>query len=109
MFVTTASLPDTEGEEVPDYFRERDQWDIVHWDTEPGDVTVHHARTIHGADGNASGTKRRRAISVRYCGDDVVYKFKRGAPLKPHHSEVREGSIVDHAMCPVVYRVSALE
>ena len=62
------------------------QWDIAQWDTEPGDITVHHARTIHGADGNASLTQRRRAISVRYCGDDVVYKFKRGAPLKARHA-----------------------
>ena len=105
MFVTTTSLPDTEGEDVPDYFREHDRWDIAHWDTEPGDITVHHARTIHGADGNASLTQRRRAISVRYCGDDVVYKFKRGAPLKPHHAEVSEGSPVDHDQCPVVLLV----
>ena len=56
MFVTTTSLPDTEGEDVPDYSRERDRSDIVHWDTEPGDITIHHARTVHGADGNASLT-----------------------------------------------------
>src|SRR5215213_6520010 len=73
---------------------------------EPGDITVHHARTIHGADGNASLTQRRRAISVRYCGDDVVYKFKRGAPRKPHHADVSEGDPVDHDQCPVVYRRS---
>ena len=106
MFVTTTSLPDTDGEDVPDYFRDRDQWDIAHWDTEPGDITVHHARTIHGADGNASSIQRRRAISVRYCGDDVVYKFKRGAPRKPHHDDVSEGAPVDHEQCPVVYRRS---
>ena len=104
MFVTTASLPDTEGEDVPDFARDRANWDIVMFETEPGDITVHHARTIHGADGNASSTERRRAVSVRYCGDDAVYKIKRGAPLKPHHAEITEGAPLDHDRCPVVYR-----
>ena len=104
MFVTTMSLPDTEGDDVPNYFRERDKWDIISWDTEPGDITVHHARTIHGAEGNASTTQRRRAISVRYCGDDARIKFKRGAPTKPHHAEQRAGDLVDHAFAPVAYQ-----
>lgn len=103
LFVTTMPLPDTEGDEVPDYFRERDKWDIVWWETEPGDITVHHARTLHGAEGNASATQRRRAISVRYCGDDAVYKLRRGAPLKPHHGEIKEGDPLDHPRCPVVW------
>jgi ectoine hydroxylase-related dioxygenase (phytanoyl-CoA dioxygenase family) len=104
MFVTTMPLPDTDGEEVPDYFRDRENWDIVTWDLQPGDITVHHARTIHGASGNASATQRRRAISVRYCGDDAVYRIKRGAPLKPHHADVRDGDPLEHPMCPLVYR-----
>ena len=34
-------------------------------------MVVHHARTLHAAGGNRSATQRRRAISVRYAGDDV--------------------------------------
>src|SRR4051794_2956816 len=64
MFVTTMSMPDTEGDEVPDY---RDSSDLISFDTAPGDIVVHHARTIHGAHANASATRRRRAISVRYA------------------------------------------
>lgn len=101
LFVTTTSLPDTDGEEVPDARTQRD-WELVSFDTEPGDITVHHARTIHGAGGNASATVRRRAISVRYTGDDARFHRRRGAPLKPHQEAMPEGAVLDHDACPVV-------
>ena len=48
-------------------------------------MAVHHARTLHGAFPNAS-SRRRRAVSVRYCGDDARYELRPGAPRKPHHA-----------------------
>jgi ectoine hydroxylase-related dioxygenase (phytanoyl-CoA dioxygenase family) len=101
LFVTTMALPDTEGEEVPDPRTQRD-WELVSFDTEPGDITVHHARTIHGAGGNASATVRRRAISVRYTGDDVRFRRRRGAPLEPHHEAMRDGDLLDRDAFPQV-------
>jgi ectoine hydroxylase-related dioxygenase (phytanoyl-CoA dioxygenase family) len=68
-------------------------------------MTVHHARTIHGADGNASTNIRRRAISIRYCGDDARYYLRKGVPRKPHHEQVVEGDVLDHADCPVVWPI----
>lgn len=102
-FVTTETLPDTEGEVVPDIHAALDDYDVVFFDVEPGDVTIHHARTLHGAEANRSTTTRRRAISVRYCGDDARYHLKPGAPRKPHHEAVTDGAIVDHEACPVVW------
>ncbi|WP_380876228.1 phytanoyl-CoA dioxygenase [Sphingomonas sp. DBB INV C78] len=102
-FVSTDAMPDTEGEIVPDLHADRRDAEILCFDTEPGDITIHHARTLHGADGNHSATMRRRAMSVRYCGDDARYKLRRGAPRKPHHEEVAEGAVLDHADCPVVW------
>jgi len=102
LFVTTMALPDTEGEDVPDARTQRD-WDLVSFDTEPGDITVHHARTVHGAGGNASATARRRAISVRYTGDDARFRHRRGAPSKAHHGSMGEGDVLDHEGCPVVF------
>ena len=55
--------------------------------TGPGDVVVHHARTLHAAGGNRS-TTRRRAISVRYCGDDARVLVRTGAPLKAYQHGV---------------------
>ncbi|MDB5393505.1 MAG: hypothetical protein JWM91_1011 [Rhodospirillales bacterium] len=103
-FITELAMPDTEGENVPNFHKDRRGHEVVSFATEPGDITVHHARTIHGADGNASTHIRRRAISVRYCGDDARYYFRKGAPRKPHHEEVRQGDLMDHPACPIVWQ-----
>ena len=102
LFVTSEPIPGTVGEIVPDF---SESADLISFDTEPGDITVHHARTIHGAHANSSATRRRRAISVRYAGDDAVYRIKPGAPLKPHHSALVEGRPLEPPACPQVWPV----
>ena len=102
MFVTTMALPGTEGTDVPDYDT-IGAAHIVSYDTEPGDITVHHARTIPGAYANASTTQRRRAISVRYAGDDTVFSPVAGGLDKPHHSRMRAGDPLDPAACPLAW------
>jgi ectoine hydroxylase-related dioxygenase (phytanoyl-CoA dioxygenase family) len=104
LFVSTQPIPGTRGEEVPDIHDRSEDFDVVYFDLEPGDVTVHHARTLHGAGANRSTSRRRRAISVRYCGDDARYFLRKGAPLKPHHHGVRDGDILDGEDCPIVWR-----
>jgi ectoine hydroxylase-related dioxygenase (phytanoyl-CoA dioxygenase family) len=103
-FVQQESMPDTEGEDAPDYHANRKDAEILCFDMEPGDLTVHHALTLHGALGNSSATQMRRAMSVRYCGDDARYRIRRGAAQKPHHATVVPGSVLDHPDCPVVWR-----
>ncbi len=118
-FVQTGSIPDTEGEEAPDYHaadapsasagpraKLRDA-EILCFEMKRGDLTVHHALTLHGAEGNGSSSQRRRAMSVRYCGDDARYRIRRGAAQKPHHAEVSAGDPLDHPDCPVVWAVEA--
>lgn len=104
LFVSGMSLPDTEGLEVPQ-LDPQDESDLVWFECEPGDVVVHHARTLHAAWGNATPDRRRRAISVRYCGDDVRYRFRPGTSRKPHHQRVREGQPLgpDEPGCPLVW------
>ena len=92
LFVSTMTLPGTEGEDMPDIGASPDAHDLVSFEARvPGDVVVHHARTVHGAPGNTSTDRRRRAISVRYCGDDARYRMRPGAPRKPHHRDDLEG------------------
>ncbi len=80
------------------------KYDIVYFDYEPGDCSFHHVRTIHGASGNSSSTRRRRAISVRYCGDDVVYAARPYAPAQPHIDvELAEGAPIAHKVHPQVW------
>jgi ectoine hydroxylase-related dioxygenase (phytanoyl-CoA dioxygenase family) len=108
MFVTTMTLPDTIGAEVPDYDQTLhvdhvDAARIVSFDTEPGDITVHHARAIHGAYANASATQRRRAISVRYAGDDTTFVPVAGGFAKPHHAHLHPGDALDSRACPLAW------
>lgn len=109
LFVSTLAIPGTSGEEIPDVdaLAARGEVELLQWDLAPGDVSVHHARTLHAAGANRSATRWRRAISVRYCGDDARYCFRPGAPRKPHHDQVREGDVLDHERCPVVWRASS--
>ena len=88
-FISTQTMTGTEGEKVPaiDGTAHR----VVSFDTEPGDVVVHHARTVHGAPGNSSPTLRRRAVSVRYCGDDARVLRRPGAPVKDFQTALHDG------------------
>ena len=104
LFVTTDPIPGTEGDVVPDVLADPDlAAAVVSFDLRPGDVTVHHARTLHGAPANTTADRRRRALSVRYCGDDARYHMRKGVPPKAHHAQVREGDVLDHPDCPVVW------
>ena len=106
LFVSTLPIPGTEGDAVPDIdaMAARGEVERLQWSLGPGDVSVHHARTLHAAGANRSRDRWRRAVSIRYCGDDARYRFRPGAPRKPHHAEVREGDVLDHERCPVVWR-----
>ncbi len=103
LFVTDEPIPGTEGDVVPDVFASPELADrLVTFDLEPGDLTVHHARTLHGAPPNTSGL-RRRAVSVRYCGDDARYLHRPGLPGRPGLDEVRDGDPVGPPWCPEVW------
>jgi len=101
LFVTRDAIPGTVGDEVPDL--DAEEYELLSFDLEPGDITVHHYRTLHGARGNASTSVPRRAISVRYCGDDVRYRFRPGAPRKTHHATVADGDPLGGPDCPQVW------
>jgi len=74
-------------EDPPDIDGNREAYDLVSWDMEPGDVLVFHPLVVHGSTGNSSTTLRRRAFSTRWLGDDVVFSPRRATmpvPLEPH-------------------------
>ena len=101
LFVTTDPIPGTEGEIVPDVAA--GDFDIIAFALEPGDITVHHARTLHAAGPNRSTDRRRRAISVRYCGDDVRVHLRAGAPVKPEQQHLSEGDPLGNDAHPRVW------
>ncbi len=61
---------------LPDIEANRSSFDIVAYETEPGDIVVNHLRTLHAAPGNHTD-QRRRAIAFRFTGDDAQYVVRK--------------------------------
>lgn len=79
-------LLDSDLEDPPDIDAHREAYDLVSWDMDPGDVLIFHPLVVHGSAGNSSTTRRRRALTTRWLGDDVVYAPRRATmPLPPEH------------------------
>jgi len=66
---------------IPDIEADRDGFDIVSFEIEPGDVVMFHPATLHGG-GASEG--RRRTLSIRFFGDDVVYEQRPGRSEPPY-------------------------
>ncbi len=69
------------AEVAPDIDANRDAFEILGWEMEPGDAVAFNYRTLHGAPANASSS-RRRVISLRWVGDDAVFA-ERSGPTSP--------------------------
>jgi ectoine hydroxylase-related dioxygenase (phytanoyl-CoA dioxygenase family) len=61
-------------EAAPDFYVERGSAEIASWDLRAGDVVVFHGLTVHGCRGASMGETHRRALSTRWCGDDVRFR-----------------------------------
>jgi ectoine hydroxylase-related dioxygenase (phytanoyl-CoA dioxygenase family) len=78
---------------------------IVSFATEPGDVVMFHYRTLHDAPGNRSAIDRRRAVSLRWVGDDATWAerpWQVSPPFEPNGLKV--GDPLDDLRFPVVHR-----
>lgn len=89
-------------EEMPD----PSMLDAVSWSLEPGDIVLHHPLTVHGSEGNRSALARRRALSIRYAGDDIRFLAKEpnfmsnlGLPLP----DLADGEPLDAERFPVLF------
>lgn len=81
-------------------------YDTVTWSVEPGDIVLHHPLTVHGSQGNRSASARRRAVSIRYAGDDIRFRAKEpnflsnlGLPLP----DLADGDRLDDEHFPVLH------
>ena len=108
-FVSQMPMPGSMGHEpVPDIEGNEDDYDVVYCNAEPGDVIIHHVRTLHGSTGNTSPTRRRRAVGLRYVGDDIRYFEREGAPPDSQKSlHLQNGDIMDSPEFPVVWTQEA--
>jgi ectoine hydroxylase-related dioxygenase (phytanoyl-CoA dioxygenase family) len=92
-----AELPDIEGN--PDTFR------VLGWELEPGDAIFFHMLALHGAGGHV-GPGRRRVLSVRFLGDDMVHAPRPWATSPPFPGltdELAVGAPMDNSLFPVLW------
>lgn len=66
------------GEPMPDIVATIDRADRLSWTVQPGDAIAFHGLVIHGAGGNQHTQRRRRAVSLRWMGDDAVFDDRPG-------------------------------
>lgn len=67
---------------VPDPDAEPQKYRVLEWPMQPGDAVAFHYKTLHGARGNLSAT-RRRAFSLRLVGDDARFVTRPGRTSPP--------------------------
>jgi ectoine hydroxylase-related dioxygenase (phytanoyl-CoA dioxygenase family) len=89
---------------VPDIDAMRDQFTFRQFELEPGDCTIHHGLTLHGAPGNASTTRARRAYVTRWTGDDAYYNPRPNIQPMLYDPDIAEGGPLDCELFPVVRR-----
>lgn len=90
---------------VPDPDREPG-YQVLEWPLQPGDCVLFDYRTVHGARGNPTA-RRRRALSLRYVGDDVRYAERPGrtSPPYPGHG-MQAGQRLREDWFPVAWRAA---
>ncbi len=92
----------------PDIDGQRDLYDIVSWDMEPGDVVCFNGRTIHGGSGNLPNDRELKVFNTKWVGDDVRVKF-RETGMDPDHREamtsvgLRDGDSLGTDLYPLIW------
>jgi len=88
---------------VPDPDQNPDNYNVLEWELEPGDAVAFHFKCVHGARGNMNAA-RRRALSLRFLGDDARYVTRPGrtSPPFPGHG-MTDGEKLREDWFPVTY------
>jgi ectoine hydroxylase-related dioxygenase (phytanoyl-CoA dioxygenase family) len=98
---------EAQGTPVPDIEANRDAFDILGYDVQPGDAVIFSAWTLHGAPGNGSSSRRRAALSTRWLGDDAVWWPHPGTDpiVSEEHVSLKPGDYPgDDTVFPVIWR-----
>ena len=92
-----------EGDYIPIPDPDADGMQVVEFEMQPGDAVAFNYRTLHGARGNTSDS-RRRAFSLRLVGDDARYVERPGptSPPFPGH-DMKPGQELRDDWFPVIY------
>lgn len=91
--------------EMPDFAADPERFPVIGWELEPGDAVFFHMLTVHGS-GGVSGSNRRRVLSVRFLGDDMVHAvrpWRTSPPFPGLVDELPDRAPLDHPLFPVLW------
>lgn len=96
-------FPEGSLAELPDFDADPTRWPVIGWELEPGDAIFFDMLAVHGA-GGVDGPARRRVLSVRFLGDDIVHAPRPWATSPPFDDlGIDEGSPMDHPLFPILF------
>ncbi len=98
-----AAYDGARGEAMPDIDATVPMADRLSWALEPRDAIAFHGLVIHGAGGNRTAQRRRRAVSLRWMGDDAIYDERPGTYPFDVSGQV-PGTPLSGARYPLVWR-----
>jgi ectoine hydroxylase-related dioxygenase (phytanoyl-CoA dioxygenase family) len=90
--------------DAPDIDATPENYEIASWDYAPGDCVVFHGAILHGAWPNLTPDRRRRALAVRFAGDDVRWQPRDYIPSVPDRPDLEAGGPIDCDLYPVIWR-----
>lgn len=97
---------------ISDINEHPENYEFVSWSVEPGDILLHQMDTIHGANGNLTQNMRRRAIALRFFGDDARWNeakphfmryLKKDVPEFPYPKH-ETGDLITDPLFPIVWQ-----
>ncbi len=89
---------------APDIDADPEKYGVRMYDLNPGDCVAFHASILHGATANMSPTIRRRALAVRFAGDDVTWQPRAYIPSVPDRPNLVPGGPIDSDQYPVIWQ-----
>ncbi len=98
-------FPEGSLAELPDFACDPERYRVIGWELEPGDAVFFNMVVVHGSAG-VTGPNRRRVLSVRFLGDDMVFAPRRWVTSPPFpglEDELPEGAELDHPLFPVLW------
>lgn len=97
-------FPEGSLAELPDIENHREDFPILGWDLQPGDLVCFHMLSLHASAG-VDGTRSRRVYSVRFLGDDMTHAprpWVTSPPFPGLDQELPAGAAMDHSLFPLM-------
>lgn len=89
--------------DMPDFEADRDKYEIVHWEMEPGDMLAFDGFMAHSAMGNRTTTSRRRGYAVRFALEGSTYDPDQGVAPWLVDDELAKGAPLTSAFFPRIF------